>query len=162
MAHEIRPATMQDYEALDKLWREGDEHHYLALSRFFRRPAGPARSREFVASVLNDEDAALFVAERDGAVVGLLHVWLRQTLDHPPSMSRTYVMVDSVVVARAEQRSGVGTTLMGRAESWAREKGANQLELQVWEFNAGAVALYEKLGYRTVSRRMWKALEDEQ
>ena len=71
-------------------------------------------------------------------------------------------MVDSVVVARAAQRSGVGTTLMGRAESWAREKGTNQLELQVWEFNVGAVALYEKLGYRTVSRRMWKALGDGQ
>ena len=92
--------------------------------------------------------------------MGLLHLWLRQTPDMPMVVPRAYVMVDSIVVARKAWRSGVGTARMEWAEYWARERGATQLELSVWEFNEGARALYGKLGYRTISRRMCKAVEE--
>ncbi len=160
MSLEIRLATMHDYDALCALWTEGDEHHIAPLAPFFRRSAGPPRSREFVAGILADENAALFIAERDGAAVGFLHLYLRQTPDMPMIVPRTFVMVDSIVVARKARRSGVGTALMAWAEHWAREKGANQLELSVWEFNERARTLYERLGYRTITRRMWKSLEE--
>ncbi len=48
---------------------------------------------------------------------------------------------------------GVGTALMGFAESLAAETGATALSLIVAEDNDGARRLYERLGYRTMDRR---------
>jgi ribosomal protein S18 acetylase RimI-like enzyme len=40
-------------------------------------------------------------------------------------------------------------------------KGADTIELNVWEFNRGAMAFYRQLGYRTTSRKMSKKPENE-
>jgi ribosomal protein S18 acetylase RimI-like enzyme len=43
---------------------------------------------------------------------------------------------------------------MAAAERWARARGAEEVWLDVWEFNGTAIGFYEALGYETVSRRM--------
>jgi hypothetical protein len=43
---------------------------------------------------------------------------------------------------------------MGAGEQWARRQGARRIMLNVWEFNAGALGLYESLGYTTFSRNL--------
>jgi len=48
---------------------------------------------------------------------------------------------------------------MEEAHQWVLGKGATQIELIVWEFNEGAIAFYEKLGYETAYRKMWKSLK---
>jgi GNAT superfamily N-acetyltransferase len=55
---------------------------------------------------------------------------------------------------------GIGQALLRRAERWAAERGASELELTVWEFNQDAIAFYEKLGYVTERRTMWKTISD--
>ena len=40
------------------------------------------------------------------------------------------------------------------AEAWSRERGLPDVRLDVYEFNAGARRLYERLGYRTYRRQM--------
>jgi GNAT superfamily N-acetyltransferase len=61
-------------------------------------------------------------------------------------------------VPEAWQGRGAGRALMNAAEAWAREHGAERLHLNVWEFNEGAIAFYERLGYVTFSRNMWRKL----
>ena len=39
-----------------------------------------------------------------------------------------------------------------------RDRGAGAVELIVWEFNAQAIAFYERLGYATLSRKMAMSL----
>ena len=41
----------------------------------------------------------------------------------------------------------------------ARAQGLDQIEVAVYDFNAGAAALYEQLGYVGLSRRLWRAVE---
>jgi len=67
-------------------------------------------------------------------------------------------VIDSLAVKEGFRRSGVGRALMERAHQWARDKGVTQVELGVWEFNEGAMAFYEKLGYRPASRKMRRVL----
>jgi ribosomal protein S18 acetylase RimI-like enzyme len=43
---------------------------------------------------------------------------------------------------------------METADHWASEKGIDQIELSVREFNEQARAFYTALGYRTTSRKM--------
>jgi GNAT superfamily N-acetyltransferase len=53
---------------------------------------------------------------------------------------------------------GIGRALMHRVERWAEEKGATEIELNVYEFNQSAFSFYLSLGYVTTSRKMEKRL----
>ena len=153
----IREATLDDYDALCPLFSEVDAQHREALPHLFRMPAGPARTKEFISDVTSDENAVLFLAERTGEVVGLIHVLVRDARDIPILVPRRYAVIDNLIISKGSRRSGIGRSLVARAEQWAAAKGANSVELNVWEFNKDAVAFYEKLGYATASRRMWKS-----
>ena len=59
-------------------------------------------------------------------------------------------VVDVVAVSEASRGLGLGTALMERAEDRAREMGKRRMTLQVIGENAGAIRLYERLGFRTV------------
>lgn len=58
--------------------------------------------------------------------------------------------IQSLAVAPAARRSGLGTELLIAALRWARLRGAKTGWLQVSASNAPAIALYEKLGFGTI------------
>ena len=60
------------------------------------------------------------------------------------------VMVHALEVAQPMRRRGVAQALLRAAADWGRQGGAMELALVVTEANAGARALYEKLGMRVV------------
>lgn len=154
----IREATLQDTAGLCELFAEIDALHAQALPYVFQTTLAPARSRAYLRSLLDDPDSAVFVAERAGMLLGLVDVRIQATPHIPVFIPRRYAMVDTIVVRRAYQRSGVGRMLMARAEQWAQAQGVDEIDLNVWEFNAGAVAFYEGLGYTTAMRRMWRRI----
>jgi len=153
-----REANQEDYEELCEVIAEVDALHCEAVPHVYRPPDGPARSKDYIASVIADDNAALFVAQSDGEIVGLIQILVREAPEIPIMVPRRYAVINTLAVKRGFRRLGVGRALIERAHRWAQEKGATQGELSVWEFNGGAIAFYEKLGYRTASRRMWRAL----
>ena len=52
-----------------------------------------------------------------------------------------------VTVGRAHRGIGVGRALLEAVEVWAREVGVEKIILRVFDTNARARALYEKMGY---------------
>jgi len=105
----------------------------------FREPDGPARTKEFISGIIANEDAALFVAERDGQIIGLVHILVREAPDIPVMVPRRYAVIDDLIVRRNFRRFGVGRALLERAHRWAADKQATQVELNVWEFNQTAI-----------------------
>ena len=159
MEYAIREATMQDYEALLPIFHEVNEHHRRALPHIFCRPDGPIRSRDYMHGLFADDDSAIFVAECDQGIVGEVKIALRESRDIPILVPRRYAVVDTLVVLEAYRRAGIGQALMERAHDWARARGVTQVDLTVWEFNAGAMAFYERLGYAVARRTMSMSLE---
>jgi ribosomal protein S18 acetylase RimI-like enzyme len=157
----IREATQEDYQQLCGLFAEVDAFHTQALPHVFQDPGEPARTKEFVANILADEDATLFVAENtdDGQVIGFVQVAIRQAPDVPILVPRQLGWISDVVVRKDWRRFGVGRSLMEQAQQWVLDQGVTMVQLIVWEFNQAAVAFYEKLGYTTASRMMWRALD---
>ena len=45
--------------------------------------------------------------------------------------------------------------------AWAIEKGASSVELNVYEFNQEAIALYRAMAYETLRRQMGKKLSED-
>ena len=61
--------------------------------------------------------------------------------------------MDNVAVFPEHRREGVGERLVSALLTAAKEKGGEFLSLEVRPSNLGAVALYEKLGFREAGRR---------
>jgi len=160
MAVDIRKATSSDYAGLSELFEEVDSLHYEQVPEIFRRPRGPARPLSEIASLIVGHDSAIFVAEVDGALAGCVIVYIWQTRDRPLLVPLRYAMVDTIVVRSMFRGMGVGHRLMKAVEVWAEEHGLERIELNVFEFNTGAIAFYESLGYETLSRRLVKRLDE--
>jgi ribosomal protein S18 acetylase RimI-like enzyme len=154
----IRQATVMDYAGICAVLSEVDALHREALPQVFRDPGTVVRSRAYIASIVEDENAGLWVAEDEGQIVGLLNVSARETRDLPILVPRRYAVIENLAVAAAYRRRGIGRALMQVADDWALAKGIEQVELHVYEFNEGARAFYEALGYQTASRNMWRDL----
>jgi len=96
-----------------------------------------------VGEVTAAPDHRLVVAEADGAVIGLLHVFVRPAVENPKE-----AVVQSIVVDASCRRRGVGRTLMSEAERWGSERGCCAVALSSNVARSPAHAFYAALGYR--------------
>lgn len=99
------------------------------------------------------------VAQRDGRVTGLVHIYERLALERP-----CQAVVEALVVQSCARRSGVGKLMMDAAEFWARSKGIREIALHTRIDRSNARSFYERVGYTraATSHLMAKSLEAEQ
>ena len=96
--------------------------------------------------LMKTPDHATRVADVDGRVVGLLHMFERPALEKPRE-----AVVQSLVVDAAQRAHGVGAALMRDAEAWARARGLVSVVLYTRVDRDAARTFYEKLGYEPVA-----------
>lgn len=129
-AVEIRPAEARDVDALLRI-----EHAVFATDRL--------ETRAFRHAVASPTIIAL-VAAQEGDVVGYVLVETRR--------NATVARLSSIAIAPKAGRSGLGRRLAEAAEDAVRARGCTRLRLEVRADNAGAIALYERTGYRRIGR----------
>ncbi len=153
---DIRPARGEDFPAVCMLFDELDELHRRARPDLFRRLEGPARAPADMAALIAGPDSALFVAEDKafGHLVGLVTVAIRSTPAVAARAARRIAEIDNVDVARHARRHGIGRGLIRAAQEWAATRGLDTVELNVHEFNAGAIGFYQAVGFKPVTRRL--------
>ena len=95
------------------------------------------------------------MATIDGEPCGVVSV--HPDTDYFTGHPRAYV--DILVVAREAEGRGVGRALMDHIEHWARDKAFREVVLDVFAGNQGAIAFYERQGYRPDHMRMAKPLD---
>jgi len=61
--------------------------------------------------------------------------------------------VQTIGVAPAHQRQGIGATLLARLMDDARERGLPRVGLEVRVDNAAAIAMYERFGFEPIAVR---------
>jgi RimJ/RimL family protein N-acetyltransferase len=136
----VRPAESGDAARLVELARDvgGEEEGWLITGGEWRTPG---EERRYLRSIRRHPDAAVFVAETDGTIIG------RLSIARDPHPASDHVADVGLMVDRDHRRLGAGTALMVEAERWARQVGVHKLELHVFPYNEAAIALYEGLGY---------------
>lgn len=87
-------------------------------------------------------DQEAFVAEIDGAVVGLCHVQGVRML-----ISDGYAEIQALVVSAARQGQGLGRKLVAHACEWAFARGYGRVRLRSNVAREAAHAFYEHLGF---------------
>lgn len=155
----IRRATEQDIDALLNLYDEFHRFHVVGVPDRLRpsEPSPPtqqAQLREALGALLHREDAAMVVAVVGDHVVGLAEVYVRQDEPHPLRVPHRYGHLQSLIVSATLRKQGLGRLLVEAAHHWAKERGATEMQLDIWEFEAGPLHFYEHLGYRTLKRHL--------
>ncbi|MBM3655726.1 MAG: ribosomal-protein-alanine N-acetyltransferase [Actinobacteria bacterium] len=61
--------------------------------------------------------------------------------------------IHTLTVRQSHRRLGIASTMLEKLESWALERGAKTLMLEMREGNSPAMSLYQRAGYQLISRR---------
>ena len=104
--------------------------------------ATPAQLEARLAALRAWPDQEAFVAELDGAVVGLCQVQGVRLL-----ASDGYAEIQALVVAAACQGGGDGKSLVGHASAWAFARGYARVRLRSGTHRVAAHGFYEALGF---------------
>ena len=157
----LRPYAPKDYPhflaldletAVDALGESTEQERALLQKRW---PGILAELHGFTAERFGAQDSSLWVLEGEGGRY-LGHLWLTEKRD--PVHDGRILEVTTMGVVREARGEGLGRLLMQKAESQARERGIQDIELSVAGNNRRARELYRDLGYDTVRRTMRKRL----
>jgi ribosomal protein S18 acetylase RimI-like enzyme len=130
----VRRATHGDVPALYVVVHEA---YLLYVPRIGRMPA--PMTADYAAAV---ESGEAWVAEVDGAIVGLLVLVV-----HPG-----YLLIENIAVQPSAQRRGIGARLLVLAEDEARANGLGEIRLYTNEGMTENLAFYPRHGYRETRR----------
>lgn len=133
----IRSAARSDLDALVSLLGV-----LFSIEADFR--PDPERQRRGLLRALTDPDrAGVLVAERAGAVIGMVTAQLVVSTAEGGASA----WIEDMVVAAPERGRGVGRRLLEAIEAWATARGASRLQLLADRDNAPALAFYARLGW---------------
>lgn len=152
----VRPARAADFPWVESLiCAELRDHAARRPDLFYSDGAGYGQE-EFQA-LLADSGAIALAAEVDGDLAGICLGRVAPRRESPVFRPGLDAELEDVAVFPAFRRRGVARRLLEAAKVRAAELGAERLGLRVWEFNAGALALYRAMGFQM----QWSKLEAE-
>jgi ribosomal protein S18 acetylase RimI-like enzyme len=154
----VRRAVEADLPALGRLGAKLLRTHYaFDPLRFMTPPAEPEDGYAwFLGTQLDRDDVVVFVAERDGTVLGYVYAGLEE--ESWKELRDAAGFIHDVVVEESGRRNGVASALMEAAAGWLREHGAPRVMLWTAEQNDAAQRLFAKLGYRRTMVEMTREL----
>ena len=141
----IKKLTEADYSKVIELYTYLDEIHVQARPDcFVRRKKEKIYPKDaFMHNLAYPGGLELGAFDNDH-LIGIV----RATLWEDSIMRKDLKMVclDNIYVLPTYRRRGIAAKLFTAVETWAREQGAVRLELHTWDFNKGAIAMYEAMG----------------
>jgi ribosomal protein S18 acetylase RimI-like enzyme len=155
----IRRAAPGDRPALGRLGALLMRVHYGLDPQRFMKPGEEAEEGYawFLGDELAEDDVVVFVAERDGVVMGYVYAGIE-----PQSwkeLRERAGFIHDIVVDAPGRRTGIATALLDAAIGWLRDQGVPRVLLWTSTGNAGAQALFTRLGFRKTMIEMTRELE---
>jgi ribosomal protein S18 acetylase RimI-like enzyme len=123
----------------------------LALMEGLTRPAvapDAQPQRDVLLAHLEHPDAAVFVADVDGEVVGAASLWIQPRLNWLTPQA----WIPDLYVASAFRRRGAARALLDACVAEARRRGCHVLVLESGHHRAEAHELYEAYGFKHYAR----------
>ena len=154
----IRLATEHDLAAIAAIYDEILDHEAATVS-YTNWQKGKYPCRATAENALRK--GWLYVMEEDGQAVATAifnHEQLPEYDKLPwqyPAAGDEVFVIHTLCVPPSQAGHGRARAFVAFAEALGREKGSTVMRLDTYEGNAPALAMYPKLGYRTVGRTMF-------
>jgi GNAT superfamily N-acetyltransferase len=143
----VRRAGPRDAERVTRLWLALGEHQAPFDPAFAQRRDEAAwdAARGVIDRLLADPDAALFLAEREGAPVALCIV--RAARAPAVAVERERAEISDLFVEASARRQGLGRVLVDHAMGWVRERDIPRVTVRVANANPEGQAFWRALGF---------------
>jgi len=125
----IRRAKKEDYQA------------FAAIEA--QHPGYPAWGEKGFEAEEANRNAVTLAAEAGGRPAGFINFWIL----------RPQVQLNTLAVDKAFLRSGTASALIGKLLEYAAKSLCREIDLEVNEHNAAAIALYRRHGFEVVGKR---------
>lgn len=149
----VRFAKEEELERINEIRKMVNDVHVDGRPDIFKG-GFEENLRDYIYEIWKAENKDIIVAERDGVICGFACIQIVDKLENPFMNARRYVDVDEFGVDEKFRRQGVATEMIEFIREDAGKRGINRVELNMWEFNEGALAFYESVGFRTYRRYM--------
>ena len=149
----VRFAREDELDRVNELRKQVNDLHVAGKPDVFK-PGFTDELKDFIYTIRDDPQKEIVVAELDGLVVGFAVLNHIVRPENPYMLERDYLDVDEFAVDEAYRRRGIAAAMIRFIRDYAAEKGSRRLELNMWEFNRGALAFYEAAGFTTYRRYM--------
>lgn len=155
----VRFARKEDYEAINALRAPVCALHSNGYPALFK-PVFAKDHQERVLKMMEDPEQDVLVAEENGQLLGFVMVEYikREETNSIYAVHEAHIV--EIGVDETSQGKGIGTALIQAVKDAAKVRGCRSVQLDVWEFNKGALRFYEKLGFVTLRRKMEQVLDE--
>ena len=149
----VRFTRDEDLARVNELRRQVNDLHVAGKPEVFK-PGFCDELRDYIHVIRHDPNKEIVVAEIGGSVCGFAVLNHIVRPENPFMYERNYLDIDEFGVDEAFRRRGAAGAMIRFIRSWAKDQGFRRLELNMWEFNRGALAFYEAAGFTTYRRYM--------
>ena len=149
----IRFAKENELVRVNELRKQVNDLHVEGKPEVFKAGFND-ELRDYIYNIWDDPEQEIVVADLDGTICGFAvfhHIVKPAT---PFMYERDFIDVDEFCVDKDYRRQGVASEMITFIRNYAKEKGFNRIELNMWEFNRDALAFYETVGFKTYRRYM--------
>lgn len=155
----IRSAKREELEAVNKIRKQVNDIHVNGRSDIFRED-GWQFIEPFIYSRFDEENSDVIVAAIEDEIVGFAVVQYITRSESPFGKARKYFHIEEFGVDEEFRRKGIATSIIDFAKIEAKKNGFVRIELDMWEFNDGALAFYESVGFKTFRRYMESYIDE--
>lgn len=149
----IRFAKKSDLEGINALRRQVHMVHAEGRPDIFRKKFGK-KLAEHIFFYHSGKQSKIIVAKSEDAIVGFAVLEIIHKPRSPYNKARSYLRVTEFGVDENHRRQGIGKQLFDFIKNYASANKFDTIELDVWEFNEGALKFYESQGFSTYRRFM--------
>lgn len=155
----IRSAKREELDAVNKIRKQVNDIHVNGRSDIFRED-GWQFIEPFIYSRFDEENSDVIVAAIEDEIVGFAVVQYITRSESPFGKARKYFHIEEFGVDEEFRRKGIATSIIDFAKIEAKKNGFVRIELDMWEFNDGALAFYESVGFKTFRRYMESYIDE--
>ena len=116
----------------------------------------------FRSTRFDEETSGIIVAAIEDEIVGFAVVQYIERPESAYNKERKYFHIEEFGVDEKHRRKGIATAMINFIKEDAKNRGFKRIELDMWEFNDGALAFYESAGLKTYRRYMESDTDTEE
>ncbi len=149
----VRYAKREELESVNIIRKQVNEVHVKGRPDVFRED-GWQVIEPFVYTRFEEENSGVIVAAIEEKIVGFAVVQYIVRPESPFKKEQRFFHIEEFGVDENHRRKGIATAIIDFAKEDAKKRGFGRVELNMWEFNEGALAFYESVGFKTFRRYM--------
>ncbi|MCM1155084.1 MAG: GNAT family N-acetyltransferase [Roseburia sp.] len=155
----VRFAKREELESVNIIRKQVNEVHVRGRSDIFRED-GWQLIEPVVYTRFDEENSDVMVAAMGDEIVGFAVVQYIVRPESPYNKERRFFHIEEFGVDENHRRKGIATAIIDFVKDEAKKRGFKRIELDMWEFNDGALAFYESAGFKTFRRYMENYMEE--